>query len=444
MIRKLILLLVSVLVLLFACSGALASDANIKASISFWFTPLTNTMEQDVEEILLPRFHEFYPNVDVEYQLITWEGVTEKMEIAMSTGTTPDVFLDGTARTAKLPTSGLVEDVSDVIADFDDWYDAVLTIGQIDAKHYLVPATTIACSALAVNVTLAKELGVYDLLPEDRESWTFEQLYNFIEAASIAGKDKGIYGTTLYAGSQTSDDIMYTLMLSNGGKILSDDRRECLANSPECVEIVEMLKKINDNGYCVPGAASMESDSTFFLSEKAVLAFNTAAANTMIQMEESFRDGLIGRVPEILNYAVPTVDGNPGMNSASWGANCFAVFTNGNDSQTIAAAKALVKTFMDTPEMALAIWNYTPTYTPVRNIGLVYTNENALIASEVALRAEWSGKYSNSTFGILESYWPQVRVCFYPELQAVYAGTKTPQEAMDSFKGKVDKILAAQ
>jgi len=444
MLRKLISLTLSALVLLLMCSDAVASDANIKASISFWFTPLTNTMEQDVEEILLPKFHESYPNVDVEYQLIPWEGVTEKMEIAMSTGTTPDVFLDGTARTAKLPTSGLVEDVSDVIADFDDWYDAVLAIGQIDGKHYLVPATTIACSALAVNVTLAKELGVYDLLPEDRESWTFEQLYNFIEAASVAGKDKGIYGTTLYAGSQTSDDIMYTLMLSNGGKILSDDRSECLANSPECVRIVEMLKKINDNGYCVPGAASMESDSTFFLSEKAVLAFNTAAANTMIQMEESFRDGLIGRVPEILNYAVPTVDGKPGMNSASWGANCFAVFTNGNDAQTIAAAKVFVKTFMDTPEMALAIWNYAPTYTPVRDIGLVYTNENALIASEVALRAEWSGKYSNSTFGILESYWPQVRTCFYPELQAVYAGTKTPQEAMDSFKANVDKILAGR
>jgi len=99
---------------------------------------------------------------------------------------------------------------------------------------------------------------------------------------------------------------------------------------------------------------------------------------------------------------------------------------------------------MDTPEMALSIWNYTPTYTPVRDIGLVYENKNGLIASEVALRAEWSGKYSNSSFGILESFWPQVRVCFYPELQAVYAGTKTPQEAMDSFKANVDKILAAQ
>ena len=444
MIKKLLSLVLSALMLLFTWSSAAASGADLTASITFWFTPLTNTMEQDVEEILLPKFHEQYPNVVVEFQQITWEGITEKMEIAMSTGTTPDVFLDGTARTAKLPPSGLVEDVTDVIASFDDWYDAVLTIGQLEGKHYLVPASTIACSALAVNVTLAKELGVYDLLPEDRESWTFDQLYQFVEAASIAGKDKGIYGTTLYAGSQTSDDIMYTLMLSNGGKILSDDRSECLANSPECVSIVEMLKKINDNGYCVPGAASMESDSTFFLSEKAVLAFNTAAANTMIQLGESYQDGLVDRVPEILNFAVPTVDGKPGMDSASWGANCFAVFTNDNDADTIAAAKAFVETFMDMPEMALAIWNYTPTYTPVRDIGLTYTNENALIASEVALRAEWSGKYSNSTFGILESYWPQVRTYFYPELQAVYAGSKSPQEAMDSFKANVDKILVSQ
>lgn len=443
MIKKLLSLVMTVLILLIPLSAA-ASGADLTASIAFWFTPLTNTMEQDVEEILLPKFHESYPNVEVDFQQITWEGVTEKMEIAMSTGTTPDIFLDGTARTAKLPPSGLVEDVTDVIESFDDWYDAVLSIGQLDGKHYLVPASTIACSALAVNVTLAKELGVFDLLPQDRESWTFEQLYAFIEAAALAGKDQGIYGTTLYAGSQTSDDIMYTLMLSNGGKILSDDRTECIANSPECVAIVEMLKKINDNGYCVPGAASSESDNVFFLSEKAVLAFDIPAANAMIQMEESYRDGLVARVPEILNYAVPTADGKPGMDSASWGANCFAIFTNDNDADTIAASKAFVTTFMDTPEMALAIWNYTPTYTPVRDIGLTYSNENALIADEVALRADWSGKYSNSTFGILESYWPQVRTFFYPELQAVYAGIKNPQEAMDSFKGNVDKVLAAQ
>lgn len=444
MFKKLLSFLLIASMLLFAGVSASAQDAGLTATITFWFTPLTNTMEQDLETILLPKFQALYPNVTVEFQQITWEGVTEKMEIVMSTGTTPDVFLDGTARTAKLPPSGLVEDVSDVIAAFDDWYGAVLSIGQLEGKHYLVPATTIACSALTVNVTLAKELGVFDLLPADRESWTFDQLYAFIEAASLAGKEQGIYGTTLYAGSQTSDDIMYTLMLSNGGQIISDDRTACLANSPQCVSIVEMLSKINANGYCVPGAASMESDSTFFLSEKAVLAFNNPAANAMIQMEESYREGLIERVPEMMDYAVPTADGKPGMDSASWGANCFAIFTNQNDPNTIAAAKAFVQTFMDTPEMALAIWNYTPTYTPVRNIGLTYSNDNPLIAREVAVRAKWSGLYSDSSFGILESFWPQVRTCFYPELQAVYAGTKTAQEAMASFKANVDKILAAQ
>jgi len=442
--RKMLALILSLTVFLSIGSPALATDKELKASITVWFTPLTNTMEKDMDEILLPKFAELYPGIEVDYQMLTWEGVTEKLEIAMSTGTTPDVFLDGTARTAKLPSTGLVEDVSDVIAGFDDWYDAVLSIGKMEGKHYLVPATTIACSALSVNVTLAKELGVYDMLPEDRESWTFEDLYNFIEAAAIAGKDRGIYGTTLYAGSQTSDDIMYTLMLCNSGQIISEDGTQCLANSPECVAIVDMLKKINDNGYCVPGAGSLEADTTFFLSEKAVLCFNSPAANTMIQMKQNHQDGLIPRVAEICDYAVPTVDGKPGMNSASWGANCFAVFTNSGDADTIAAAKAFVKTFMDTPEMALAIWNYTPTYTPVRNIGLQYENEDELIAREVALRAEWSGKYSNSSFGILEEYWPQVRTCFYPEMQAVYAGTKMPQEAMDSFKANVDKILSAR
>ena len=36
----------------------------------------------------------------------------------------------------------------------------------------------------------------------------------------------------------------------------------------------------------------------------------------------------------------------------------------------------------------------------------------------------------------------QLRSAFFPEMQAVYAGEKTPQEALDSFVSRGNEILA--
>ena len=57
---------------------------------------------------------------------------------------------------------------------------------------------------------------------------------------------------------------------------------------------------------------------------------------------------------------------------------------------------------------------------------------------------ELTAKYADFDFGILDNYWPEVRNYFYPELQAVYSGQKTAQEAMDSFAAHVNEILANQ
>lgn len=438
--KTLCVILALMMVLSFALAGCSGSGA--KTTITVWSTPLSDNLEELINTYVIPQFQETHKNVEVDLQILTWEGVSDKLQVALSTGATPDVFLDGTARTASLPDLGVLEPVDDIIASFDDWYDSVLNIGVVEGTHYLVPATTIACSRLNVNVTLAKELGVYDLLPEDKVSWNIQDFYNFVEAAAQAGKDQGIYGTYLYAGSSTSDDILYSLMLSNGGSIVDKETMTCTANSPECVEVVEVLGNIVKNGYAIPGAATaMGGDaSTPFLNRQYVLSLNMSAANMMSGMLDMKEQGYMDEADECANYGIPTANGSD-MVSASWGANCFAIFTNDGNETKIAAAKDFVKTFIGSEEVASGIWEKSASYTPVRDCGVTYKNDNPKIAEAVMEHAEWSGKYADSSFGILESYWPEVRNCFYPELQAVFTGEKTAQEAMDSFVANVNKAL---
>jgi len=330
------------------------------------------------------------------------------------------------------------------MAEFDDWYDGVMTFGVLDGTHYLVPASQMGASFLSVNVTLAKELGVYEMLPEDKISWDIHDFYEFCKAATEAGAEKGIKGTSLYAGSSTSDDILYSFMLSNGGSIIDKETNTCVANSPECVEVIEVFEKLVEEGYCADGAAMLTGSdaSTPFYNEQTVILLNGNAPAALLEFGRMKEEGYIDEIPEIRTYGVPTAKGGK-MDSACWGANGIAIFDNGDEAK-IAACKEFAKFLMEKVDFAEKVWAEAPNYYPSRDNGAKFNNDDAMITEEVLFRQELTVDYADFDFGILDNYWPEVRNYYYPELQAVYSGEKTAQEAMDSCAANVNQILANQ
>lgn len=434
--KLLCVLLVLVMAMSFVACAPADSD---EVTITFWTTPVLP--DEATMQGFVDAFEKANPNINVELEYQTWEGIAEKLQIALSTDATPDVYLDGAARTAGLPALGVLAPVDDVFNSFNDWNDSVKNFGVIDGTHYLIPATQIGACSLTVNVTLAKELGVYDMLPEDRMTWTLQDFYDFVEACTKAGADKGIKGTCLYAGSQTSDDITYSLMLSNGGLIIDKENNVCVANSAACVEAIEILGNIVKNGYCLDGAALLDDSGTLtpFYNGQYVVALNMQSPNALVELENMKKEGYIDEVPDIRAYGIPTAEGKT-MSSACWGANGLAIFDN-KDEAKVNASKEFVKFLMGNKDFIEAVWNAVPNYSPSRNCGAKFTAENPAVAEETEFRQQLTAKYANFEFGIIDSYWSEVRSYFYPELQAVYSGTKTAQDAMDSFAANVDKVL---
>ena len=435
--KKLICL---VLVLTLALSMA-ACGGSKKTTITFWSTPILPEAEL---QAFVDEFEAANENIDVELEFQTWEGIPEKLQIALTSGDTPDVYFDGAARTASLPALDVLVPVDDIMGKFNDWNESVMSFGVKDGTHYLIPASQMGASFVTVNVSLAKELGIYDLLPEDRISWTIHDFYNFCKAATENGADRGIKGVVLYAGSSTSDDILYSFMLSNGGQIIDKENNVCVANSPECVEAVEVLGNIVKDGYAIDGAAMLTGADTGtpFYNSQCVVVINSAAPNVMTEMQKMVDEGYLDTLPEIATYGVPTAEGLQ-MDSACWGANGIAIFDN-DDEAKAEAAKAFVTFLMEKVEFSEAVWKAVPNYYPSRNNGAKFNSDNEAMKAEVLYRQELTAKYADFDFGILDNYWPEVRNYFYPELQAVYSGQKTAQEAMDSFAAHVNEILANQ
>ena len=110
----------------------------------------------------------------------------------------------------------------------------------------------------------------------------------------------------------------------------------------------------------------------------------------------------------------------------------------------IVGALPTIKFLMEKVEFSEKVWAEAPNYYPSRDNGAVFNNDNEMVKEEVLFRQELTVDYADFDFGILDNYWPQVRNHFYPELQAVYSGQKTAQQAMDSFVENVNKVLADQ
>lgn len=411
-------------------------------AITFWMTPVMK--EESSMQGFIDAFERENPGIRVELAYQTWEGIANKLQIALSTGDTPDVYLDGAARTAMLPSLGVLVPVDDIMASFDDWYPSVLSFGKLNGTHYLMPASQMGASFLSVNVTLAKELGVYDLLPEDRKSWNIQDFYAFCKAATEAGKAGDIKGTMLYAGSSTSDDILYSLMMSNGGTIIDFETNTCTANSPACVEVIEILGNIVKEGYCLDGATIQTGSDTGtpFYNQQYVAILNSNAPAILQEFEKMKAEGYIDAVPEIRTYGVPTGEGCETV-SACWGANGIAIFNN-QDEAKITAAKKFVTFLMEQKAFTETVWQEQPNYYPSRNNGAEFISDSPMVKEEVIFRQELTNECADYDFGILESYWSEVRSCFYPELQSVFSGEKTAQQAMDDFAANVNRILADQ
>ena len=422
-----------------------SEETELTAELTLWSMPLIEGFE-DVLDQLIAGYNELYPGVKINVEMLTWEGGVEKLQISLGTGTTPDIYIDGTARTAALPSKGVLVDVSDVITENQDvLLPSLQQIGKFKGSNYILPLDAMSGMALAVNATLAKELGTYNMLPADHLSWTHDDFYNFLEACTVAGKDQGIYGVALYAGSQTSDIAYYSMMLSNKGSVLNEDHTACIANGPANVAVVDLLAKLVSEGVAYPGATTLKDEDTesLFYSGKTVMMINGSPYGYAANMMKMADEGTIAACPEIEAYGYPTSSGTAdAMITGSWGANTMVLFTNDADEAKIEAAKAFMNYYVDDTDAQLALCTVNGNTPPT--LGTKVTKDNEMLAELSATVSDWTSRFTTTNFGILEPYWAEIRSNFYPELQAVFSNAKTSQEALDSFVEKVNEIIEKQ
>ncbi len=411
--------------------------AALEADLEMWKYPRMENEEEFFGDIFT-EFQKLYPNVNLSLTIIPWSGGPEKVNVAIASDTTPDIFFDSTLRQTEYAEKGLLVSVSDVIeANKTGVAEALLDGVVIDGERYVAATNTSGGTPMMINVALAKELGVADMLPDDRMSWTWEEFYKFCEAATEAGKSEGIYGIGLFAGNQSSDTNTIGWLMSSGANLFNEEQTEITLNSDEGIEALEFLSSLVIDGIAMPGASTLVDDDIIelFLSGKLVISAygDIWMVNQSVIRNESGIDYPLD--PQY--FLFPTKDGTQHV-YAGKPFEGISIFKNAGDEDTIAAAKAFVDFFLNSQNEIDYVQNAGQL--PIRT-GYSLYEDNEIMAREAAIMTEWTSKYFTMDWGNKLTYWPEIRAVYYPEIQATYSGIKDAQTALDDFAEAASKIV---
>ncbi|MFV0473355.1 MAG: ABC transporter substrate-binding protein [Pikeienuella sp.] len=172
---------------------------------------------------------------------------------------------------------------AEMSAHFEGMVPNGLELGRLDGKTYGL-AYTFSTPVLFYNADLFRKAG---LDPENPPKTWAE-----IKAAGLALKEKtdalplstGLFGPTAL------DWLMQGLIASNGGAVISPDRKTMTFAAPESVEAIEMLRDLAQNGVTrnMPAIAHLESmasgKSAMYLQTSAIQGFLVKGATDNFEL----------------------------------------------------------------------------------------------------------------------------------------------------------------
>ncbi|MBW7477185.1 extracellular solute-binding protein [Paenibacillus oenotherae] len=423
--------------------GTNASSGKEKVEIKVWLTPqwkgVLDATEQgaDYDSFLkyaAEKFTKQYDKYDakVNVEVIAGDQRDQLLNVNLSGGTPPDVFFESVFAMGDYVHRGALVPLTDIVDDSaksdiaQNYWDAV-TFGD-DVYFYPFQHNP---GTLVYNADMFRAAGLDKFVGEETEikTWTlaeYEEILKGLKDKLPKDKYSNAYPMAQYAVNNQGDtwNLAYLRMFGNP---FFDEQGNIIVNDEKGVKAMEWLKKIKDAGYTNPGAESVSSNDAngMFQNQQLAISFTNPIlfSNTKADMESGKANKFDMRLANI-----PSESGDPLSFTYVVGASVFQT----NDEKRVEVAKDFVKFFSTDPELVKSSKNGIPVRTSVSE---EFKSEKPLFAAYDA-----NSKYLFNFTGNIPGY-SQLREVLYPELQALYIGAKTPQQAIADYQTNGNKII---
>ena len=228
---------------------ALAQSASDKpVTISYYNYNLASAgLGADATKKLLAEFAAAYPNIKVEAVGVPSSDVTTRIQADIGAGRGPDlaqmVFGDMDFIVHNLGAKPLEEIIpqAELTAHFEGISPNGLKLGVFDGKTYGL-AYTFSTPVLFYNADLFKAAGLDPNSPPKTWADVKTAAQAIVTKTGTPGFTAGIFGPS------AGDWLFQGVIRSNGGGVLSADRKRLTFASPESVEAVAVLHDLATSG----------------------------------------------------------------------------------------------------------------------------------------------------------------------------------------------------
>ncbi len=225
-------------------------------------------------EQLIAEFEALHPNIDVEGVGIPFQEIIAQTQADIVAGNPPDVaqliFNDMDFIVNNLNATPLEQIVpaEEWAGHIEGFHPRGLALGQINGQTYGM-AFTFSTPVLFYNASLFEEAG----LDPDNPPQTWDE----VEAAALQiVANTGKAGISVYSPSW----LAQALVMSNGGRILSEDRTTLMFSEPAAVEAMARFQAMVQSGAHIP--EGVEPFQTFTSGNMGMWLITSAVQNALI------------------------------------------------------------------------------------------------------------------------------------------------------------------
>ncbi|MEA1853421.1 ABC transporter substrate-binding protein [Cytobacillus sp. OWB-43] len=310
--KRLFIMLILLLGIASVLSGCSSSDASTVSQemgeldpenptkITFYsYSLAAPTMKEGMEHLI----NEFNDTIGKEKGVIV-EGVADasyqQFKADIAAGKAVDIVqhtfstLDNSRETLGFQAYEDVFPAEELNNHFNGISDNALSLGKIDGKTYGL-AFTFSTPIVFMNGKLFEEAGLDPTKPP--QTWEEVKEYS-LKINEATGKD----------GFALAPDNGWTtegVILSNGGKVLSDDRKEAQFANQESIEAIEMWKDLYQNG-----AHAVGSDTEL---PEQFMAGNLGMYITSTALHSGFKNASEAGGWELYGAGLPSFGNNPSV-----------------------------------------------------------------------------------------------------------------------------------
>lgn len=386
---------------------------SVSGKVTMWCFPLSSGgQEQDVAmwQEIVASFRSKYPDVEIDVQLLPWEGREDKLSTAAAAGATPDVCY---LNEDYIPTYGpnYLEPLNDALADeLPDFVDNIKGNLTLENNLYAAPILGTVTS-LVYNTKLFSQLGVT----------TLPTTWDEILEIGPAFKEAGVFATEYDGAVDGAPNLsFYPLLWQAGGDVLNEEGTQAIINSPEGLEALNFVVKLFNEGFVSEDEAVIPPPEGTGLFFEGKVGLNLCGFNSLTtQYAQALGSESVEVGPPLKNKV-----------QTSYGTSAgYGVFKTAKD---VDAAKEWVKyiTSPDIMRIILPTGGYLP---PRKSLEDMYADDPYLAASTKYISLMHRAVNHPKAL--------QIASLVPPAVQSAFLGQASPEDALSGLEQEINRLL---